>query len=103
MKNKSYSSYHQKIKKMSQLALFLAIGIILSILESLVPIPVPVPGVRLGLANTVGLVLLYYYSPKEYISISFPDENIGFPYFKKGTMYKGMELGKRYTLEELEL
>ena len=71
MKNKSYSSYHQKIKKMSQLALFLAIGIILSILGSLVPIPVPVPGVRRGLANTVGLILLYYYSPKEYVSIGF--------------------------------
>ena len=28
---------------------------------------------------------------------------MGFPCFKKGTMYKGMELNKKYTLEELGL
>lgn len=27
----------------------------------------------------------------------------GFPFFEKGTMYKGMEANKKYTLEELEL
>ena len=30
-------------------------------------------------------------------------EYIDFPYFKKGTMYKGMELKKEYLLEELGL
>ena len=30
-------------------------------------------------------------------------EYIDFPYFKKGTMYKGMEFKKEYTLEELGL
>lgn len=30
-------------------------------------------------------------------------EYIDFPYFKKGTMYKGMELKKEYTLEQLGL
>ncbi len=30
-------------------------------------------------------------------------DSIWFPYFKKGTMYKGMELNKKYTLEELGL
>ena len=28
---------------------------------------------------------------------------MGFPHFEKGTMYKGMELDKKYTLEELGL
>ena len=28
---------------------------------------------------------------------------MGFPCFEKGTMYKGMELDKKYTLEELGL
>ena len=28
---------------------------------------------------------------------------VSFPYFKKGTMYKGMKLDKKYTLEELGL
>ena len=30
-------------------------------------------------------------------------EYIDFPYFKKGTMYKGMELKKEYTVEQLDL
>lgn len=41
---------------------------------------------------------------KEYIKIRMrSDEEINLPYFRKGTMYKGMELGRRYTLEELGL
>lgn len=46
-------------------------------------------------------------SNKEFISIVLEDkerkEYFNFPYFKKGTMYKGMEINKRYTLEELGL
>ena len=39
-----------------------------------------------------------------YNSISYnKEESIQLPYFKKGTMYKGMELGKKYTLKELGL
>ena len=30
-------------------------------------------------------------------------EYVNLPYFKKGTMYKGMETNRRYTLEELGL
>ena len=44
---------------------------------------------------------------EEFISIVLEDkerrEYFNFPYFKKGTMYKGMEANKRYTLEELGL
>lgn len=39
----------------------------------------------------------------DYISIGLNDEAISLPYFKKGTMYKGMELYKKYTLKELGL
>lgn len=39
-----------------------------------------------------------------YISIELDDEEyISLPYFKKGTMYNGMEEDKRYTLKELRL
>lgn len=42
--------------------------------------------------------------PEEYISICLPKcEVIDLPCFKKGTMYKGMEIDKEYTLEELGL
>lgn len=44
-----------------------------------------------------------FYS-EEYISISLPHyEKVNLPYFKKGTMYKGMEEKNEYTLEELGL
>ena len=42
-------------------------------------------------------------SNKEFINIQLRDENFTLPYFKKGTMYKEMQTGKRYTLEELGL
>ena len=39
-----------------------------------------------------------------YSSVTYDnEENIQLPYFKKGTMYKGMELDKEYTLKELGL
>lgn len=40
---------------------------------------------------------------KEYIMIGLDDESLYLPYFKEGTMYRGMELYEEYTLEELEL
>lgn len=46
-------------------------------------------------------------SNEEFITIVLEDkkrrEYFNFPYFKKGTMYKGMEANKIYTLEELGL
>lgn len=42
-------------------------------------------------------------SNKEFICIQLRDENFTLPYFKKGTMYKEMQTGKRYTLEKLGL
>lgn len=40
---------------------------------------------------------------REYLEISLENGVISFPCFEKGTMYRGMELNKRYTLEELGL
>lgn len=40
---------------------------------------------------------------REYLEISLENGVISFPCFEKGTMYKGMELSKPYTLEELGL
>lgn len=40
----------------------------------------------------------------EYITIGMvKDSTMLFPYFKKNTMYKGMEANKEYTLKELNL
>lgn len=40
---------------------------------------------------------------KESIYISLDDDIAELPSFKKGTMYKGMEEGKKYSLDELGL
>ena len=58
-------------KKIVRLALFLALGVVLNIIESMLPILIPIPGVKLGIANTIGLIVLYYYGPKEYTLIGF--------------------------------
>ena len=40
----------------------------------------------------------------EWIAIKIIDDaRINFPYFEKGTMYQGMELNRKYSLEELGL
>ena len=46
-----------------------------------------------------------YSDKKEYIYMTMKkdDDYCTLPIFKKGTMYKGMETNKRYTLEELGL
>lgn len=43
------------------------------------------------------------YRKKEYIYIHVTDDCICLPCFRKGSMYKGMEIDKNYSLEELGL
>ncbi len=57
--------------KIVKLAIFLSIGIVLNIIESFIPLPIPLPGIKLGIANTIGLIVLYYYSIKEYLLLGF--------------------------------
>lgn len=46
-----------------------------------------------------------YSAIKEYLYfvVKGDEPNFNLPYFTAGSMYKGMELGRRYTLEELGL
>lgn len=53
--------------------------------------------------NRVKYIVKHTYYEKEYIKIGMKGESISFPYFKKNTMYKGLEEYKEYTLEELGL
>lgn len=45
----------------------------------------------------------YYVNGKQFLCIESADDYCCLPFFEKGTMYKGMEANKRYTLEELGL
>ena len=51
-------------KKLTLLAVLLAISLVLSVVESMLGalIPLPIPGVKLGLANIVSMFLLCYFS-----------------------------------------
>ncbi len=39
----------------------------------------------------------------QFLSVTLENDYCGLPNFKEGTMYRGMELNKHYTLEELGL
>lgn len=58
---------NNKTNKMVKISLLLAIALIINYLESLVPLPIPLPGVKLGLANCIGLVVLCLYNVKDYV------------------------------------
>ena len=57
-------------KHIAYLGLLLTLALILSYVESLIPIFVSVPGVKLGLANLVVLICLYAYPSKYTFVIS---------------------------------
>ena len=59
-----------KTKKLTTLGLCVALALILSYVESLLPPLVAVPGVKVGLPNVVILFLLYRYGWKEAASVS---------------------------------
>ena len=61
----------KSIKKLCYLALFCAIAIVLSYIESLIPLYLGVPGAKLGLANVVTLTLLLCFGLKEAFIVMF--------------------------------
>ncbi len=54
-----------RLKKMIFLSLLVSIGLALSVLESAIPLPITVPGAKLGLSNMVILVTLVLFGFKE--------------------------------------
>lgn len=58
-----------KIKKMTMLANFIAIAIVLNLIEAQLDF-IPVPGAKLGLANLVTLVVVYMFSYKEALIVT---------------------------------
>ena len=56
-----------KVRDLVKYAIFLALAVIFSYIEHLVPLPFLFPGAKLGLANAVGLIILYIYGKEKYI------------------------------------
>ena len=59
-----------KTRKMTLITMLIAISILFHLVESMIPVPVPVPGFKLGLANIVGLVALYLFDAKVMLSVN---------------------------------
>lgn len=57
-------------RKVAYMGMYLAVGLILSYVESLIPISVGIPGIKLGLANLVVVIMLYRTSWREALVVS---------------------------------
>ena len=66
------SNMQSSVRKLTIMAILSAIALIIFIIEAQIPIPFPVPGVKLGLANTITLVALFinYHAPLSWDFIS---------------------------------
>lgn len=53
------------IKKMVQLSMFITIALTIFVIESYLPPLAPIPGIKLGLANTITLIVLALWGWKE--------------------------------------
>lgn len=54
-----------KIRKLTKLGLLSAVALIIFVLEAQIPLPIPVPGVKLGLANIVTVFAVWIIGPWE--------------------------------------
>lgn len=59
------------VKRITQLALLTTIALIIFIVELRIPNLVPIPGVKLGLANIVTVYAMYHCTAKEIVMIVF--------------------------------
>ena len=58
-----------KTRKLAYLGLLTAIALTIFMVEAQIPAPVPLPGVKLGLANIVTVFAVFALSPKEGIAV----------------------------------
>lgn len=56
---------HQKLRKTVCLAILTAAAVVLHYVEGTIPVPVAIPGIKLGLSNVVSLIALYLFGPGE--------------------------------------
>ncbi len=58
-----------KTKKLLTLALLTSVSLILFVIESQIPPPIPVPGVKLGLGNVIVVCVLFLYGRREALAV----------------------------------
>lgn len=71
MREKNENKIQQNsVKKVAICGLFVALAMIFSYVESLLPIPFPFPGMRLGFANIAVISILYTYGERDAFSVN---------------------------------
>lgn len=58
------------MKKFTRLTMLLSLSVVLNIIESFIPLFSSIPGLKLGLANIIILIVLYLYSFKDALYVS---------------------------------
>lgn len=58
------------MKKTVTLGFLLALSMILSYIESILPLSIGIPGIKLGLPNLIVVILLYLYGEKEALAVN---------------------------------
>ena len=82
---------HNAIRKMVMLSLYAAIALALFVLEAQIPIPVAIPGVKLGLANVVTLLVLTQYRARDAFAVLVVRILLG-------SMFGGQMVGFLYSM-----
>lgn len=60
----------KKLNRLVFLSLLVAVGLALSVLESAIPLPIPVPGAKLGLSNMVILVTIVIFGFRDGMTVA---------------------------------
>lgn len=58
-----------KLKQLTTDALLTAIALTIFIIEAQIPAPIPIPGIKLGLANIITVFAIYAFTPKDTLLI----------------------------------
>jgi heptaprenyl diphosphate synthase len=58
-----------RTRKMVLMGILVSQALILHLIERMIPVPVPVPGIKLGLANAVSLLTIILFGPKEALAV----------------------------------
>ena len=81
----------KNVRRVIYLGLMVGIAISLHIFESIIPLPTPVPGAKLGLANIVALLTILQFGLKEAILVSVIRTFLG-------SLFNGTLLGPTFYL-----
>ncbi len=57
-------------RRIAYCGLFAALAILMGYVELLIPMPIPIPGVKLGLANVIIVIMLYFMDAKSAFFVS---------------------------------